>query len=313
MIDEEEIEKLDWANIRDVSDLEEWKDGLYDYSEHEEDIYANKIANGLSDSEIMEAAFWKFFTRGLILMVGKPGSGKNMFAIHMGYKMKKLFGKTIILDYKPRAAYGEHAGLYVPFSKDFLVDQIDRISELVEVTKGKPISKDGWWCSRGRVMLQNSFIHLDEFKKYMPRETSNTNMSNAMNSLFTVWRHMDTMILSSCTKEKDIAYKGLEEITCKIKTSWIGTPRGQLARQIAKAGKNAESEFWAMYVIQMARFVQDRGVTVNYGKAIPYYLDGASLIEPNDPECTTRWIDLYNTKDPKAIRISKSFRKQKGY
>ena len=122
---------IDWGRIRDVQDLLDLPEGvLFD----EAPVSPPRLTPlpGLTAEQIEDALFWRDYMRGIILITGMPGQGKGMLAHMIACKAKHYFGLNIVSDTRPRKIFG----LYYPFSEEFLVDQMDRMTE---VARGLPI------------------------------------------------------------------------------------------------------------------------------------------------------------------------------
>ncbi len=101
---------------------------LFDSSPLFDPNEAYKLCDGLTEEEKEDAAFWKKYMRGIMLLMSPPGQGKDMFLHMLAYKAKRYWGRTIILDTRPRPLFGK----YVPFSEPFMVEQLDRINEVAK-------------------------------------------------------------------------------------------------------------------------------------------------------------------------------------
>lgn len=69
--------------------------------------YALHLNPRLTDAEAEDARFWYFYSRGLMLLTGMPGSGKGLIGDMILYKMRYYFDKNIILDYRPRRLFAQ--------------------------------------------------------------------------------------------------------------------------------------------------------------------------------------------------------------
>ena len=197
---------IDWAKVKDLSSIKEMvgEEELYDTTDNEAEFYETYIQPGLTPEQYEDAMFWANYVRGLILVTGPPGAGKGLLASMVAWKMEEYFGKIKILDYKPRPLMGD----YIPFSRDMLVNQLDRMRELATVKShveeepeeqeengGKvdsvdysvlnKLNKGEWWSKQGRIFLKNSVMVLDEFQRYMPRRNTGSAIGNTIGDLFT--------------------------------------------------------------------------------------------------------------------------------
>jgi hypothetical protein len=225
---------IDWTKINTVADLKNIDDAiLYDESEIRDPIDMRHLNPNLTDEEIEDALFWKDFVNGIFLVTGDAGNGKGIVLHMIAYKMKYYFGKRAILDTRPRKAFGE----YIPFSNEFLVEQLARMDVLekgngimtndgrwfanmpetrIEINeKGKEIIINTGKTNQREILLRNSVLGLDEYgNKYMPRKQSNLAISIDLLKLYDIRRHLQCLTLGVGIDINDFNRKAL------AKTSW---------------------------------------------------------------------------------------------
>ena len=300
---------IDWTKVKDINSIKDMVDEgeLFDTTDNEAEFLDTYIQPGLTDAQIEDAMFWSNYARGLILVTGPPGSGKGLFANMVAWKMHRYFNKTVILDYKPRPLMGD----YVPFSKDMLVNQLDRMKELASVQSNeveelkegedfvKPVdysvlgnlNKGEWWSKQGRIFLKNAVMNLDEFVRYMPKRNTGSAIGNTIGDLFTIWRHLDILIIGMATKRNDIdQQRCFPELTAEVRCSW------------AKTMKHL-----AICTIYPLKFVAATGVVTVTGRPIPLHVNGA---KERDELGGNRWYDLYNSKNVIGLEPRKSLRRK---
>lgn len=123
---------IDWSKIRDIKDLQQIdREVLYDSSDDQSTSIVYQIRDDLTPEERKDAEFWSVILRGIVLLTGAPGQGKGITSHMIAFKMKRYFNKTVISDTRPRLLFGE----YIPFSMDFLVEQLDRTIEVATPSK----------------------------------------------------------------------------------------------------------------------------------------------------------------------------------
>jgi len=156
---------------------------------------------------------------GLCIVVGDPGTGKDLFGNYISYLLKTYFPwKRVLRDEKPRALYGEYAGL---FNETVLVEQLALMRALakgVGVTRvGAILEKaaDDWVTSEGAVLLKNSVLYLTEFWRYCYNREPHNPMNKTMGGIHKQKRHLDCLILGTVQLPTE-----LDKKTCLPWVDW---------------------------------------------------------------------------------------------
>lgn len=167
---------IDWTRIKTIEDvlrLDEYL--LFDESEVSQPSDMLKLNPNLTEEEMDDAFFWKDYSRGLMLVTGEPGNGKGIFSHMVSKKMGYYFDKVPIIDTRPRKSFGT----YIPFSEDFLGEQVDRMSEMESNTPRPYIVKglteidfqdeEGLWEEYKALPPLEQYKEL-QFRGIVPRE-----------------------------------------------------------------------------------------------------------------------------------------------
>lgn len=313
--------EIDWKRIRTIEDvmaLEE--DVLYDSAPEYDADKSFRIADGLTPEEYDDALFWSDYRRGLMLLTGPPGQGKDMMAHMIAWKFKRYFRTWAISDTRPRKIFGD----YIPFSKEFLVEQLDRAMEvatgqvkLYELPTKKPktedeeetieylkqenekllkfkpyVTHDGRWISsRGEVFIRKAVCLLNEFgSRYMYKKEPNAPITRTLLKTFTIWRHLQSLIIGIGTERSDFNPQCFEKVTCEVRMQ-------RLERRRLVFGA----------VLYPLRYVGSTGELIVSGKPIPIRIDGET---PREYLNGKAWKDLYNTDNAVSFEPPKSMRRR---
>lgn len=208
---------IDWTKVKTIEDLEKQvsEAELFDFEDHDRTggVYPINLRDDLNEKEIEDALFWYPFSRGLWLIIGYRGCGKDGFRTHIQELFRRLYGRRAIMDDKPRALFGE----YIPFSLTMFDDQLKRIRyqtlvqsdkvgeelNLGEETDLKKLREEQKDYS-GEIFLKNSTLHLGEFAKYHPRRNPNNPVTMTLCDFYSTLRHWDILVMGSTTKLADL-------------------------------------------------------------------------------------------------------------
>lgn len=240
---------INWNEIKTVEDFCNLGDHLlYDESpEVQDDV---KPRCGLTMEDMAEAAFWQPYMKGIMLVTGMPGQGKGIFLHMLTFLGKHLYGRTAILDTRPRKSFG----LAIPFSEEMLDDQFIRMTEVAtgqiiedkkprkkkkidedeydeEIVDTTPkitphVEADGRWISsRGEVFMRRSIMGLDEFgTRYMYVRRPMERMQVKLLRLFPLWRHLQCVIVGVGTERDDFSPRCFPKVTCEVRVQRLSEP-----------------------------------------------------------------------------------------
>ena len=276
------------------------EDDLYDQSPTGDDLYSIPIVEGLTPAEYKQALKLRRYYHGVMLVTGKPGAGKGLFVIWLLHKMKRYFGRRIILDYRPRKLFGP----YIPFNEGLFLEDLARMTE-VATAKTKPLTQDEkltriskmskgqkgtlashWLAQDGGVLLQGAAIALDEAKNYLHNRAAMLPMGIMLGKVATIHRHLDLLMIAMSPLEREIdAISFLPLVTHRVRCSWSTD-----GRAICKI-------YQTVYTTARGGVLQARG------RPYTIRLDGD---KPREELGGKRFYDLYNSKDPKALRVTGS-------
>ena len=195
---------------------------MYDDSMGYDDETGVKLASNLTPEERRQAVkLYRLFNElwGLCLIVGDPGTGKDLFGNYISYKLKTYFPwKRILRDEKPRKLFGSYAGL---FNEYVLHDELSRMRELArgariaEYDRLLEKAADDWVTSNGQVLLKNSVLYLTEFWNYCYKRNPHNPMNKTMGGIHKVKRHLDVLVLGTTQQVSD-----LDRFTCLPWVDW---------------------------------------------------------------------------------------------
>ena len=128
---------VDWARIKERDrEIRISRPEMFD--KPPEGLYGFEVNPDLTENELDDAFFWKDYMRGVWLVTGPPGSGKDVLVNMVAYKMKHFFGLTPILDYKPCAPFG----YYEFFDTKLFVTEVQKIANAAKVQVHDSQNKD---------------------------------------------------------------------------------------------------------------------------------------------------------------------------
>ncbi len=274
------------------------EDDLYDQSRTVEDLYEIPVLPDLTPEEERESRVWKRFYYGVMMVTGRTGAGKGVFVITLMHKMKRLFGRKIMLDYKPRELFGP----YVPVTEEVMMSELEKMNEIASVKqegngskkKQKTVSDmnksaqealaQTWMATTGQVFMQGAAVGLDELKRYFHNRRPHNPMGITWGHVLTIHRHLDMLLVGMTPYEREIdAISYLPYVTHRVICSQRMDGRIQCD-------------------IYQTVWVSGRGVLESRLRPFRMVLDP---LKGRSELGGKRYVDLYNSKDPKVMRITR--------
>ncbi len=238
-------------------------------------------------SQRKEIELLKTLYRGVMLVTGRPRSGKDLFGVSFSYLNKVYFGRPVLLDFKPKRLFGE----YIPFNPTVLMQEINKmakvanLSRLIDVDETmtteqeevfEKASKD--WLESNEVQFKNAILYLSELKRYCYNRNPSNRMNKFIGHLCDIHGHLDLLILGTHIDYREIDKKTyLKNVSfwadCKWSLSRINHTRVTIRR--------------GAYITELGNF--DCAL-----KDITYWVDGAA---PRSYLDGHSFFELYNTKN----------------
>lgn len=188
-----------------------------------------QLREGLSWKAKKEAEFLYSIARGVMLVTGQPGSGKDLFGISLAAMNKYYFNRRILLDFLPRRAFGE----YTLFNAQVMMEEINRMAKAAGVEKfekGKDKKERDeiaeylgkqWVEEEGEILLKGGFLYLSELRRYCYNRNPHNPFNKFIGSICSVWRHLDLLVLGTYINRHEIdQYSFLSHVTHWAKCSW---------------------------------------------------------------------------------------------
>jgi hypothetical protein len=195
---------------------------LYDTTAGYDEEIGVRLPEGLSPDDIQRATIlYNLFNGlwGVCIVVGEPGSGKDLFGNYITYRAKIYFPwKRILRDEKPRPLFGPYAGL---FNEEVLQEDLAKMRAVAlgaGTTKIDAIlqkAADTWVTSKGVVLLKDSILYLTEYWRYCYNREPHNPMNKTMGGIHKEKRHMDVLIIGTAQMASD-----LDKFTCLPWIDW---------------------------------------------------------------------------------------------
>ena len=238
------------------------------------------------------ATFWERFVRGIILIFGEEGAGKDLLAHFLAFWFREAYGKVPILDSKPSQKFGFPV---IPFSDEFLISQIKRINSMVSAKSNataKIESSKEWHADDGQVFIKNCTFLFSEFSNVMHKMTQSNPKARLMGRIAKQWRHLEYCMIT-CDADKNSLDPNYfyPRVTCEIKAI------------------QHEADDVFCYRIQPLKYNTADKALQTAGPREYVYLVG------NEPHPCLNWnrpYDIYVTKNAQTIDLPKSYLKEHG-
>ena len=233
-----------------------------------------------------EIEMYKTLYRGVMLVSGKPRSGKDLFGVTFTKLNKIYFNRPVLLDFKPKRLFGE----YIPFDPRIMIQEINRMAQqskfISDDTEVKMSKKEAEyftdhtqeWLGKNETLFKNAILYLSELKRYCYNRNPMSRMNKFIGSLCDIHGHLDLLVLGTHIDYREIDYKTyLKNVTIWANCKWC-VSRPNTTKVTIRRGS---------YISEMGNF----DVAM---KPFNYYVDGA---------LPRSWLDgdyifhLYNTKN----------------
>jgi len=258
-------------------------ESLFDDTTGYDDESGVRLAPGLSFEERSQATqLYRLFNElwGVCIVVGDPGTGKDLFGNYLAYKIKRYFPwKRILRDEKPRRLFGEYAGLFN--------DQVLRsdLLRMKEVSKGVGVLKidevmdkaaDDWVTKSGQVLLKNSLLYLTEYWRYCYNREPHNPMNKTMGAIHKVKRHLDCLVVGTVQLPSE-----LDKKTCLPWVDWQVT-----------CTRSATNKTGFAYYVQKVKYDPRLNILARIGSPFPLAFDaGKPRSEMGDGKIVLRRLN----------------------
>lgn len=270
------------------------------------------IREGLTYREKKEVAFLKAMSRGVMLVTGKAGAGKDLFTVFLAALNKYYFSditdpskpRKILLDFLPKRAFGE----YTLFDGEVMMREINKMAKASKM-EGFANSNDNkesdfltettenWALGEGEMLLKGAFLYLSELKRYCYCRNPHNPFNKFIGALCDIHRHLDMLIVGTHIEKDEI-----DRFTYLAKTThW------------AKCYWSFTQDDTTNVDITLGRFYEGTNVWDLRSKVLPYKVNGAlprEFLGTNEIYGYNRVYDLYPTKN--YTNLKPVVRKEKG-
>src|SRR3972149_873494 len=239
-------------------------DELFDSTPGYDDEAGVELAPNLTEEKRQFAAhIYKVFDglMGLCIIVGDPGTGKDLFGNYISYKIKEAFPwKRILRDEKPYPLYGRYAGLFNENTIQSDLAAMRQIAQGAGATKIDGVldkAADDWVAGAGSVMLKGSLLYLTEYWRYVTRREPHNPINKTMGAIHKVKRHLDNITFGTTQIVGDLDRK-----TCLPWVDWK-----------VICTHSAKNPTGFVYYVQKVKYDMRADVLVPLGRPTPISFD----------------------------------------
>jgi len=266
-------------------------DAYYDDTDLEDLYHIPVVYENPTWAQKKEIELYKTLYRGVMLVTGKPRSGKDLFGITFSYLNKLYFGRSVLLDFKPKRLFGD----YIPFDPTVLIREINKmarqskfISDNVEAPMDKNeanyfVNYAQEWLDKNETLFKKAILYLSELKRYCYNRNPMSRMNKFIGSLCDIHGHLDLLVLGTHIDHREIDFKTyLKNVTIWANCKWSLTRPNN-----------------TMVTIRRGSYISEFGSFDVAMKPFRYWVDGA---KPRSWLNGQRCYDLYNTKNPVNLK-----------
>jgi len=283
----------------DLSDIEpDILDDLFDTSMPPQNSDELNLNSWITDKEREEdALIYNQFKRGVMLVIGEPGAGKETWMHYLLYKLRRLYkGFTVMLDRKPRPAFGKYTLIneevlmdeFTSLNQKYKTGEASIVHDFARFSKHKEKLNDimKMWHVDNKELFYNAGMGLTEFWRYFYNRDPHNPMNKTISPLFKRYRHHDLLVIGTAPQWDELDIKScLKHLTHVIECSQTGV------------------EGWHQAVIHRRRYFNGRMVEVVTDERPPiFYYNGLEPREDLNGHCI---YDLFNSfeRDEKVPRV----------
>lgn len=237
---------------------------MFDESAGYDDDTGIRFAPGLTSEERKQATIlFRLFNElwGVCLIVGDPGTGKDLFGNYLAWKIKRFFPwKRILRDERPRALFGSYAGLFNESVIQSDLTNMRAIAKGLKITEVDGVMEkfaDDWIKGAGEVMLKNSLLYLTEFWRYCYNREPHNPMNKTMGAIHKTKRHLDCLVVGTGQLSTE-----LDKKTCLPWIDWQVT-----------CTRSATNVTGFVYFVQKVKYDRRMDMLVPLGRPFPIAFD----------------------------------------
>lgn len=269
----------------------ELPDTYYDDTDLEDLYHIPVVFENPTWAQKKEIELYKTLYRGVMLVTGKPRSGKDLFGVTFSYLNKLYFGRPVLLDFKPKRLFGN----YIPFDPQTMIKEINKmakkanfVSDNVETPMDKKeadyfVDYTFEWLNTNETLFKNAILYLSELKRYCYNRNPMSRMNKFIGSLCDIHGHLDLLVLGTHIDHREIDYKTyLKNVTIWAQCKW----------SITKPNNT-------MVTIRRGSYISEMGSFDLALKPFRYWVDGSA---PRNWLEGSNCFSLYNTKNPVNLR-----------
>lgn len=177
------------------------------------------LTKSLTRQEIKELKFYAPLCEKLIWLRGKADSGKTITMLSTAWKLRELFGKMPIMDFRPRDEFGpyEYMGareLVVALEKiGDMIDTKKLIDTMDEETIGKILEEELG------IHLMNATVCIDEAYRNIRRRYSNKKLTVAYEDFLQIYKHYHLAVIM-CSPGDDIGWRAVDQVALNLVCSY---------------------------------------------------------------------------------------------
>lgn len=177
------------------------------------------LDKNLTRQEIREIKFYAPLCEKVIHVHGPADTGKTITAVSTAYKLRELFGKMPILDFKPKPAFGS----YEYMGPRELVAALEKMGDMIdsgrlldtmdEETIGKLLEQEL------KIHLMNATVVIDEAYRSIRKRHSGAKLVIAYEDFLQIYKHYHLAIIL-CSPGNDLGFRAMDQVKLSLVCSY---------------------------------------------------------------------------------------------
>jgi hypothetical protein len=183
---------------------------LHDDSREFEDFQRRQ---GLSWVVNRQLDMFDQISRGMMLVKGPPGSGKDTFTASTAKIYQYYFNRPILLDFEPKPLFGPYTSMTSmailkhvrKIAKELRVEGIETSEDKEELAQFMEEATIRWLLEgEGYDIFKNAVYVISELRKVAFNRNAMSRPNKFIGALGTVWRHLDLLVMGTHVSQNEI-------------------------------------------------------------------------------------------------------------